>query len=164
MNSYSGELAKPFDELNLGFGAISSPASIDRVRKQLEQRECEKFHKLHKLCDHFSIDRNDPQLWYRLSLALAEEHVPGFQERSKPGAKRKWTDSRKLELKEAVDRKIEGAGKSRVKGVTWACRNLAKQERWETLAKGKNPVEVLRHTYQEICREIKKAEQDSATP
>jgi hypothetical protein len=163
MKPYSGALDTPFDELKLAFGAVLSQASIDRVRKQIEQRQSEKTDKLYKLCDHFEIDRNDPQKWFRLSLALAEKHVRGFQERRKPGAKTKWTPFRKWELKLAVDQKINEAGKRGGTSVTWVCRILAKQEPWKTLATSNKPVEVLRRTYQEVCRDIKKAEQRPAS-
>ena len=164
MKPYRGTLAKPFDELKLGFGAIPSRVASDRVRKQLEQRQKEKFQKLLLLCDHFEIDRNDPQLWFRLSLALALEHVRGFKEIRKPGAKQKWTPFKKLELKIAVDRKIKEAGKNRGKNVTWACSVLAKQEPWKALlAKDTKPVEALRHIYYEVCPDIEKAEQRSVS-
>ena len=36
------------------------------------------------LCDHYSIARDSPDKWRGLALALAIDHVPGFQE--KPGS------------------------------------------------------------------------------
>lgn len=159
MKRYSGTLAKPFSELRLGFGAIASQASFDRVRRQIEERRHEKLKKLLLLCDHYEIERNHPRQWFLLALALAEQHVRGLQERRKPGAKQKWTRVKKWELKEAVDRKIADKGRTPGTSVTWACGVLAKQDAWRTLL-GKNtkPAEALRHIYIEVCRDIEKVE------
>lgn len=161
MKRYSGALAKPFDEPKLGFGAIQSQASSDMARKQTQLKAAEISLKVLVLLNHFGINYDDPHLWERLALALAKKHVRGFQERHKSGAKEKWNIFMKWELKEAVDRKMEG--KNSGKGVTWACKVLAKQKRWGTLlANNKKPAEALRHAYYEVCSDIKKAEQPSA--
>jgi hypothetical protein len=41
------------------------------------------------LLDHFGIDKNDPDHWEMLALALARSHVPGFQTVRKGGAPNK---------------------------------------------------------------------------
>ena len=161
MKRYKGSLAKPFDELKLGFGAGAGVS--ERVRKQTQLRTTEIGVKMCVLINHFGIDYDDPHLWVRLALELAKRHVRGFQERRTPGAKRQWTIFKKWDLKKAVDRKIDEAGTGRGKGVTWACEVLAKVKPWKTLlANNKKPAEVLRHTYYAVSRDIENAEQRSA--
>lgn len=47
------------------------------------------------LCDHLSIERDDPERWMKLALALAKRHVPGFQEKPPEmrGRRRAWENS-----------------------------------------------------------------------
>ena len=54
--------------------------------------------KLKLLCDHFKIRRNDPDKWRKLALALAQNHVPGFQEKKSRGRGRHkgWNDIEEL--------------------------------------------------------------------
>lgn len=157
---YSGALAKRFAELKLGFGAIPSQASSNRVHKQLVQRWQDKIAKLLQLCDFFEIDLNHRQRWLLLALALAEKHVLGFQEQRKRGARRKWTSYDRYTLKLAVEREIAAANNRGSKGVRWACVILSKRNPWKVrLAKMKKPDEVLRRNYYFACREQRQIEQ-----
>jgi len=54
--------------------------------------------KLKLLCEHFKIRRNDPDKWRKLALALALNHVRGFQEQQSRGRGRHkgWNDIEEL--------------------------------------------------------------------
>lgn len=150
--NYDGELSKPLEPTSIGFGAKRSSA---RNRAQLEKSYLEKHKKLLLLCDFFGIDTSNPHAWYLLSAALAEKHVPGFQEKQKAGAKQRWNIFRKCELKAAVDSLIAAADKSTFNNVSHACSVLAKREPWKShVIKSKSPAVVLRHYYYLACDEF----------
>lgn len=158
MKRYSDELKKPLEPIH-GFGAVQSKERDARLQEKLTKTFCEKFLLLFQ---HFGIAPDTPDAWVRLSFALAQKHVRGFQEIRKPGVKRKWTIFERFKLKKEVDELLKGAGNSSNKGIFWACGELASKEPWKSLlAKNKEPLEALRHQYYMACQDIKDAEQHS---
>lgn len=65
--------------------------------------EAEHAYRLFLLLDHYKIDRKSPSCWLELSLALATDHVPGFQVAKKPPVKRGRPKKNKNTLAELVE-------------------------------------------------------------
>lgn len=141
MTKYTGELAKPLDPMP-GFGAVPSKTKLN------EEYSRKLSSKLLLLFDHFGINRDDPSLWVRLSLALAQAHVPGFKHRKKAGAKKQWNVFKLLQLQREVDVMKKQKGQPSRYGVSWACAQLKDQEPWKSLtARKRNTKEILRRNY-----------------
>lgn len=85
---YRGKLAEPLHpgliELANCGGFSEWVKSSPRIRKELVSR-------MSLLLEHYQVDPESPTCWYELALALAQDHVRGFQvtERyRRPGRKR----------------------------------------------------------------------------
>lgn len=85
--------------------------------------------------------------WHALAMHLAAQHIRGFQEAKKSGAKKKWTDRLRADLRIAADDLVEANKKNPGKGASWACKELAKKAPWNALVAGGNPAEALRKQY-----------------
>lgn len=92
--------------------------------------------KVTALFEHFSISPTDPEAFQKLSIALAMEHVPGFQAKTGKGVGRpnKWMTGFGVQFFWDVYQKA----KERDFNYSWACQQLAKlpaycQYDWETL-------------------------------
>jgi hypothetical protein len=84
--------------------------------------------------------------WKMLALELAQRHIAGFQEREPAGAPKRWSDTKRAELRLAVDAIVERNNPN--KGIRWACEQLARKKPWSDEVKGARPAEALRKQYQ----------------
>jgi hypothetical protein len=85
--SYKGDLATP----------IQKNYKEDAANAEFSRR-------FFLLLKFYEIDRSDPVAFFKLSLKLALNHVPGLQrERGRGGRSLIWTDQRLAELALAVD-------------------------------------------------------------
>ena len=80
---YPGKLNEPLEPGD--DEPISSPPGEFELRPEFNER----FELLFK---HFSISKDHPERWKKLALALAKNHVPGFQEKQPEtrGRPSKW--------------------------------------------------------------------------
>lgn len=104
------------------------------------------------LCQHYGIPEG-PDKYLHLSLALARDFVPAFQERNPRGRQAKWTALSRGALVVEIERCIANAGEPR-RSVRWAAEQLAQREPWQScitsLQTGRtrpNPAEALRRQY-----------------
>ncbi len=114
----------------------------------IEEQSREDGAKMLLLCQYFDI-QSGPNMFYELALALAQKLYP---EHEKRGRKVKWTDFGKGILVAEVERITRT--KNATRGVTWACKQLAKTEPWKSFLDRKDssfdsadPAEALRKTY-----------------
>lgn len=91
---YSGDLAVPIP----AYSALAAAIGGDD-----NWLEAEHAYRLFLLLDHYKIDRKSPSCWLELSLALATDHVPGFQVAKKPPVKRGRPKKNKNTLAELVE-------------------------------------------------------------
>lgn len=63
--------------------------------------------KMYLLLEHYRIERREPECWFVLALALAKDHVPGFQEELPAGRPSEWDSTKLTLLLLAVDQKME---------------------------------------------------------
>lgn len=148
MPRYSGALGKPLEPIP-GFGVKQSEERDKRLQKQLATIFCKNFLLLFR---HFDISPESPDAWIRLSFALAREHVPAFSERTRPGAKRKWSLLYLSQLKGEVECLISQKGERPGFGVSWACSRLIKQEPWKSFVIGStHPENILKRQYHYAC-------------
>ncbi len=77
-------------------GTKSSPAIGGQQKKEFARR-------LDVLLEHFSIDLDDDDKWYRLACCLAVTHIRGFQQEPR-GKDREWTASKMVDLYRDVER------------------------------------------------------------
>lgn len=94
---YRGKLAEPLKPLPTPLAGMLSGISPDET---IKQRRAELIGKLARLLAHYGIARDDERRWFKLALALAFDHVPGFQEAlpETRGRRRTWSleDDRRL--------------------------------------------------------------------
>lgn len=144
---YPGVLGEPFEALD----AALDEAGSDRTKlyEVLSRRSREKEAKLEMLLNYFGVPGHwSPEdRWHMLAMRLAEKHVAGLRAKVKVGARKKWTEMRKAELRIAVD---DLAALKR-KSVTWACDRLAKEDPWKSILAHERPLkkpgEALRTQY-----------------
>ena len=67
---YKGILAKPIGSNHWLIAALAKTAERREEAGQIETRKIAE--RVEALCDDFSIPRNDPNVWQRLALALAD--------------------------------------------------------------------------------------------
>ena len=104
--------------------------------------------KLKLLCERYKI-KPDRSQYSELALSLAFDLVPGFQEKTKRGTKRKWTEWSGACLVVEIERLI-GNAENQTKGISWATTKLSKREPWESFVNSKNPYYIagaLRQQY-----------------
>lgn len=68
------------------------------LRQQTEAEAKERFDRLLLLLDHYDINPQESECWFRLAYCLAQEFVPGFQYGEKRGRKDAWPVWAKTEL------------------------------------------------------------------
>lgn len=86
--------------------------------------------KMYLLLEHYRIERREPECWFVLALALAKDHVPGFQEELPAGRPSEWDSFRLLLLRLAVDQKMEERAAAGLPcTVADACRFVASDPR-----------------------------------
>ncbi len=83
-NHWIGELKKPIrvSVVRPKGLAVTDVETVAKANEEMERLACEeinkqRFKKLHLLMDHYSIPNKDD--WFSLAVALATDHVPGFQ-------------------------------------------------------------------------------------
>lgn len=88
--------------------------------------------KLGLLLEHYEIDKNDPDRWFLLSLALARNHVTGFQIKEDGSAGRRvvWNENKLVVLYFEVVQLIKSKNREPQYGISWACAQLVKRPEW----------------------------------
>jgi len=115
--------------------------ALEYSTEQFARRELEKL-KLRALAHAFGFD-DEPNMWFYLSLKLAQLHYP---EPKSAGRKMKWTKQNRLLLKTAIEEIIDPTDST--KGINRACKKLAKIHPWQLLVKdAEAPSEALRVQY-----------------
>jgi hypothetical protein len=116
--------------------------------------------------DFFAIPKHwsAEDRWHALAMSLAAQHIRGFQEAKAPGAPTKWTDRRRAELRIAADDLVSANRANASKGVTWACKELAKTDPWKSRVRGGDPGEALRKQYNLANPQIAAALRFETTP
>lgn len=149
--TFSGVLGTPISPRPVLLSYLHNEA---KFMKFLNANAEEDANKLRLLCQHYDI-LEGAQMFRALSLALAREFVPGFQERKALGRPSKWTMLNKGALVVEIERLTERAGTAR--RVSWAAKQLAKREPWKSFIESKetgqtnpDPAEVLRNAYQDF--------------
>jgi hypothetical protein len=96
------------------YASIGGTIDIDRYLFELMWRP-EFDRKFDLLFGHYSISRDDPNKWGRLALALAEAHVPGFQEKEAKmrGRPKAWSGAREFNLWQQFRKRVEGGQSER---------------------------------------------------
>jgi hypothetical protein len=119
MKDYNGVLREPIIIDDVGFAT-----NIPSIGEQLTLRWCALF-------EHFGIDQQSKDGMFQLAKALAENHVPGFQEiphsrhlKSKGGREKKWDWMKLIELWCDVEEKKRTGMSART-----ACSNLIKSSK-----------------------------------
>jgi len=83
------------------------------------------------LLKHYDIDPNmGEKTWFSLSLALARDHVPAFQQKDKPGKKEEWTLKEKMKLVVAFELEIHGGN-----STSTAAKNISKSGYFDRIYK-----------------------------
>lgn len=144
--TFTGELAE-----------YREPRTLDQftssvVRTQLEAKwRAEDSRKLGLLSQHYGLPATD---FERLCIAIAEDFVPGFQDKNKrkTGRPTKWHEWASAVLVVEMNRTIKKGQTG--KGIKWAATQLAKGKRWGSFVakqdRGRtspDPAEVLRQQY-----------------
>jgi hypothetical protein len=109
--------------------------------------------KLILLCEHYGIELG-PNALPDLAVALAEDFVPAFKDKAKPGPSAKWTRLSAGMLVAEMDELIDPKAKSR--GPKWAAKELAKRHPWRHFLRRNSagatsdfdPGEALRQQYE----------------
>ncbi|CAN1538465.1 hypothetical protein MCEMIEM12_01652 [Burkholderiaceae bacterium] len=115
--------------------------ALEYSTEQFARRELEKL-KLRALAHAFGLD-DEPNMWFYLSLKLAQLHYP---EPKSVGRKMKWTKQNRILLRKSVDQIVIPTDPSH--GVNYACKILANKEPWLLLLGGiPNQSEALRVQY-----------------
>lgn len=103
----------------------------------------ERFRKLTLLLDHYEIEKDDDDRWFKLASELANQFVPGFSlkqmQGKKIGAPNKWDDNRYLDLYSTVIAMHKGRareGKQPMSDMD-VCRQLAKKTKWANVGSAK---------------------------
>ena len=98
---------------------------------------------LRSLAEHLGIPAG-PNMWMELALELARKLYP---EKALTGPYEKWTPDVKALLVSEIDRIKHKTDKR--KGITWACKQLARDPAWKELLKKNSldPTEALRSIY-----------------
>jgi len=134
---FSGPLAEPMRPLIKGIVA------------QLQNDPYNSYDaKLKLLCEYYKI-KPDRSQYSELALSLAIDFVPGFQEKTKRGTKRKWTEWSGACLVVEIERLI-GNTENQTKSISGAANKLSKREPWESFVNSKDPyyrAEALRQQY-----------------
>jgi hypothetical protein len=112
-------------------------AELMTLRTQWEEQDRAR---VEALCDQYGIPP-DPDRFYRLALLLARQLHP---EPKPPARKKKWTAPIKAMFVIEVDRLVRD---DPAHGLSWACKQLARQERWRDFLEGDEPEENLRQNY-----------------
>jgi hypothetical protein len=132
---YKGILAKRYRPF-IG-GLLASPEQVEEIQAA-EQRQ-----RIEALFQHYGIDQKKSDACARLVLALAQDHVPGFQilpdDAKAYGRPKEWDGSRYWELYADV-KSLEKKGLSALS----ACENLSRRDRYKGYSK-----ENLYRRYQE---------------
>ena len=146
---FTGQLAKkrkPRKEGELLAAGLRN--NQDQLKEIISKRIQEDLEKLKLLCAHYGIQEND-SMFYELSLALAEDFVPGFQEKIRSGTKLKWTFMKQIELCSAIELLVDNSH-----SIDRACEILSNDEPWKSFldsqeSKNTNPDpgEALRQQY-----------------
>jgi hypothetical protein len=148
---FTGLLAEPLEPLRIGI--LADKKTIDQ---EVNERVALEFKKMVALLGHYSIESNVPDPWYLLALALAREVVPGFREKIKRGAPKKWGTLELSFLHAEIDSLLE-------EGLTieQAAAKLAKEKSWKRFlsekdgtAFGPDPAEALRRAYHMDCSQL----------
>jgi hypothetical protein len=96
-------------------------AQNDIVSDANEQQLDQDVEGLFMLLNDYGINKDDPNCWPKLSLALAKDYIPGFQMKAgKAGQELFWTDWRLRDLYEEVQTKIKKTGQT----AHFVCFNL----------------------------------------
>lgn len=126
----------------------------NRLDPILEKHREEDAEKIALLCVEYDIPP-DNFMFFRLSLALAREFIPGFQEKKKRGTKVKWNTSRHGVLVVEIEKIRDEQNYS----VTEAARKLALRQPWRDFLDArergdplKDAGEALRRQYNNACR------------
>ncbi len=101
--------------------------------------------KLKLLCEHYDLN-SDRSQYSDLAIALAIDHVPGFNYKKKSGAKTKWTMWSRACLVVEIERLRNSKNQSH--SIMWAITQLSKSSLWKSLVKSKKtPNHALRQQY-----------------
>ncbi|NMV41840.1 hypothetical protein [Ralstonia insidiosa] len=131
--------------------------SQDALRSTIAEHDREDREKLIELAAHYNIPVG-PNFHYELLLALAREYVPGFQEETATGRKKKWTFEKQFELADDVDALVVAGDVNH--GIDWATQQLAKSKKWAAFLSAKDggtadPAEALRKAYYGAKEQLK---------
>lgn len=143
-------------------GALATPISPPRPGLLMSDSELKKLpeewgeedsKKLILLCQHYDI-RQNPNMFYKLALALAREFVGGFKECTPKGRHAKWTNLNRGALVVEIERQIESGPGDKNHGARWAATILARREPWKSFIESKDsqvtsadPAEAIRKAY-----------------
>ena len=124
---YRGKLAEPQKPLLTmplarALSGMSPDEAVISAEEARDQLRAEVLEKLRLLLDHYGISRDDKQYWRNLALALARDHVPGFQiaQPTKRGPKKSWMPDEEIRLHMDVSGLVQKG-----QTVRSACFNLA---------------------------------------
>jgi len=106
----------------------SSHAKHKKEVDEIISREVSR--KMPVLLDHYELDANDADVWYKLALKLAINHVPGFDLYGKRQSGRKSTWNFISHAKLYFDVLRETKGQLEKENIQAACYHLLKKEPW----------------------------------
>ena len=137
---YTGKLSKPIPRKR--FGLL---ASEDDYKAEARSLTDEMFARLPLLAEAHGVPSGD---WFALALALAKEHVPGFNVVNPAGRKTEWGIAAKAEFRLDVDTIIKKNGLSVVEAIKLAIR----RDRWSAIAKPMKLPALEQHYYKADLR------------
>lgn len=156
--TYKGVLSEPFgplmDLIEQAIDNAEPGGAKPAIAKAIDSRQRQEAAKEEALLRHYRIDPSANNAYRRLALAVARDHVPGFQEatpRPIPGAPRKWGPWDKVRLVLEMQALLAHGST-----LDQAAKKLARKHPW----KNKGPKEegltwrTLKRRYTETSREL----------
>ena len=158
MTRYKGKLLEPLEPfeslLQRAYPGLGLPTSRNKpvFDRLIAERNMEVGERFLLLFEHYGVEPLNKN-WPLLAYKLAEAHVPGLREaKRRPGRPQSWVQSDITDLRNAIDDLIKQRPRL---SIPRAAAILLKQDRWKALAKGRNPVEILRRKYWDYKPPIK---------
>jgi hypothetical protein len=122
-----------------------------QIREQMAKWAEEDHQKLLLLCEHYGIATTPISAFtfYYLTMRLARDFVPGFQDEQPKGRKSKWHPGNMGALVVEVERLVHPGDDFH--GVSWAAGILAKKEPWKSfLADSEDRAALISRLYYEF--------------
>lgn len=132
---YTGTLNKPIVSKPIGLLSFD-----ESYQAELERIDGERAEKLPELFEAHGVE---PGNWYRLSVALALEHVPGFKVIKPAGRPTEWEEFDKAEFRLDVDAFIINSGNTLP--VTEAIQRARRLDAWKSKTEAMKPAALRKH-------------------